>query len=179
MNESESLSALQVRKTISIFQALQSVGVKLLRSGTQQIVCPFHDDSKPSARAYEDTNKLFCFTCQKLWDPIQVVMDSKKLSFNEAVNYLEKTFNLPDPSSNLVLIVQSNLSARQSPNIHTLYSYVEAQLISARRKMGLKRYCKALSALDVIYLQATSGKLPLEAFKEAAHALLSYASRTV
>lgn len=45
--------------------------------------CPFHADSSPSG--YIKGNFLYCFSCQKGWDTIELLMDLKGLTFRDAV----------------------------------------------------------------------------------------------
>ena len=49
-------------------------------------LCPFHNDRKPSF--YIKNNFGWCFTCNKHVDTIQFVIETRNLSFAEAVRYL-------------------------------------------------------------------------------------------
>lgn len=44
---------------------------------------PKHNDKKPSAKIYENTNVCRCFTCNKSYKPIDIVMIMEGLSANE------------------------------------------------------------------------------------------------
>lgn len=54
----------------------------------KNICCPFHDDQHPSMGI--KYNRARCFTCNKSWDPIQLLIDLHNLSFKEAVKYLSE-----------------------------------------------------------------------------------------
>lgn len=50
--------------------------------------CPFHADKTPSFHVYSKTNSWFCFGCQQGGDAIKFVMQSQKLTFPDAVSFL-------------------------------------------------------------------------------------------
>lgn len=171
------LRALQIKDKITIFHALEFINVSL-RSGhhTQQIICPFHDDTKPSARVYEDTGKLYCFKCQKLWDSLDLVQKAHSCDLYQAIERLEKAFGIDPTKINLTLALKHNLTKDQDqkPSPFYLYSYVESQLIESRFQMGLTKYCKALTALDHMHYYLTSGRITPEAFRVAATKILTF-----
>lgn len=47
--------------------------------------CIFHDDQNPSMHYYESTNTVYCFSCQKSADAIDVYQELHKCEFPEAV----------------------------------------------------------------------------------------------
>ena len=51
-------------------------------------LCPFHDDHIPSM--YVNSNYVYCFSCNKGWNPIDFVMATKGYDFKEAVKYLNE-----------------------------------------------------------------------------------------
>lgn len=169
------LRAINIKGRITIFQALEFIGLHLLHGhSTQQIVCPFHDDTKPSARAYQDSNKFFCFTCHKTWDVITVVMDGKEKSFPDAIETIETHFKLASPLENLPLTIRYNVEKQQKPtqSLHYLQTYVEACLIDARQRLGLQRYCKLLTALDITTFNFQTKRVPEEAYKDILRKIL-------
>ena len=56
------------------------------------VFCPFHMETKPSARAYTD-GLIYCFGCQKMIDPLSFVMQQEDLMQNGAIAFLEKNFH--------------------------------------------------------------------------------------
>lgn len=50
--------------------------------------CIWHDDKKPSMHYYRNNNKVFCFSCQKGGDVIDVAMKLWQCSMKEALNKL-------------------------------------------------------------------------------------------
>ena len=60
------------------------------------ILCPFHSEDTPSARLYQD-GLLFCFGCNKMYDPISFVMGIEDLRYKEAIKWLEKEYDFKIP----------------------------------------------------------------------------------
>lgn len=170
------LRAINIKSRITIFQSLEFVGVHLLHGHeTQQIICPFHDDTKPSARAYGDSNKLFCFTCHKTWDVITVVMMSKQLSFPMAIEAIEKQFKLDSPLENLALTVKYNVEKKHksTDSVMALHAHVEERLIASREQMELERYARFLTALDVITFNFRAKHVTEQVFRDTLRQILS------
>lgn len=53
--------------------------------------CVWHQDGHPSMYYYKEANKVYCFSCSKGGDSIDVVQALKSCSLNEALDYLCKT----------------------------------------------------------------------------------------
>lgn len=170
------LRAINVKQRVSIFQALEFIGVDLFHGhSTQQIICPFHDDTKPSARAYGDTQKVFCFTCHKLWDSITVVMDGKSVGFSEAIQLIEDHFKLESPLENLPLTVQYNVNKARNnaPSLAYLQSYVEERLIASRCELGLERYVKYLTVVDLLAHYWATKRVKEDEYRDTLRKVLS------
>lgn len=78
-----------------------------------QIQCPFpdhhqHGDRNKSARVYYDTNRIWCFTANKLWTPTQFVAEKLRISKFRAATALLRKFR-PDRLSSLNSGVDSEL----------------------------------------------------------------------
>ena len=50
--------------------------------------CVFHEDKNPSMHYYKDSNSVYCFSCHKSGDCIEVTKALYNLNFKEAVNRL-------------------------------------------------------------------------------------------
>lgn len=59
----------------------------LIENRRMMAKCPFHPDK--TASLYLKNNFYHCFGCQKSGDVISFVMETKNMSFKEAVNYLQ------------------------------------------------------------------------------------------
>lgn len=175
MSISLELRAINIKSRVTIFQAMEMVGIQLLHGhSTQQILCPFHDDSKPSARAYSDTNKLFCFTCHKIWDQVSLVIEAKKVLFPQAIDDLEKYFKLDNPAENLPLTVGYNVNKEpdKTPSVSYLLSYVESQIIESKTQLGLPKYSGLLTILDYATFYYHSKKMSASDYQQTLKSLV-------
>lgn len=59
----------------------------LIENRRMMAKCPFHQDK--TASMYLKNNFYHCFGCQKSGDVINFVMETKNMTFKEAVNYLQ------------------------------------------------------------------------------------------
>ena len=60
------------------------------------IHCPFHTETTPSARFYRD-GLMFCFGCNKMYNPITFVMGMEDLEYKEAITWLEEKYDFKTP----------------------------------------------------------------------------------
>jgi len=61
---------------------------------TRKILCPFHNDSKPSMQIYPGNKGYFCFVCNEGGSVIDFVMKYFGLSYVDAVKKLNDDFHL-------------------------------------------------------------------------------------
>jgi hypothetical protein len=52
--------------------------------------CIWHDEKTPSMKYYEKTNSVYCFSCNKNGDVIDVVQQLNKVDFKGAIEILQK-----------------------------------------------------------------------------------------
>ena len=74
--------------------------VKLTHKGKEHTgLCPFHKEKTPSFTVNDDKGFYHCFGCGAHGDQIKYLMESEKMPFMEAVEYLAKMagVKLPDP----------------------------------------------------------------------------------
>lgn len=64
----------------------------------RNISCPSpeHLDKTPSARIYTDTNTCHCFSCNRNFNPINIVEENLGCDWKDACDYLIDTFNCTD-----------------------------------------------------------------------------------
>ncbi len=55
----------------------------------KKALCPWHKDTTPSLHYYQKTNTVYCFSCGKHGDVIDIYREINKSSFNEAINNLQ------------------------------------------------------------------------------------------
>ena len=62
---------------------------------SERILCPFHDDKKPSLKIYSEPGKgFYCFSCQSGGSVIDFIMMLYNLNFKDAIQKINADFNL-------------------------------------------------------------------------------------
>ena len=80
--------------------------VKLRRSGANyKGLCPFHNERTPSFSVNQARNICKCFSCGKGGSPVNFIMEHEQMSFQEALRYLARKYNIE--------IVEKELSAQE------------------------------------------------------------------
>lgn len=153
-----------IKKHVSIFDVLDKFEINYPHGRlSQQILCPFHHDRRPSARVYSDTNKVYCFTCARTWDQIAIVREKLGVrDLQQVVEWFESRFQLPSLRDNIALAVEAQLGAHRQPNLAEMYAMVEDILIEARHRMDLQQYINRLYALDIIAYKRSTNAMTAE-----------------
>ncbi|MDW2933150.1 DNA primase [Mesomycoplasma ovipneumoniae] len=117
MNKQQMLA--HILKNTDIY-GLISQAIQLSPNGRNTFVglCPFHEDTNPSLSVSISKQIFKCFSCQKGGNIVSFVMLWKNLNFFQAVEYLNKEYNL-----NLELA--NNLAPEK------VYSEIELQALRA------------------------------------------------
>jgi hypothetical protein len=148
-----------IHEHVSIFAVFERMGVDVTPE-TQQMRCPFHPDRTPSARVYADQNTLYCFTCQKGWDVIGCVTDHFRLTFLDALAWLEAEFALGNTLPSLGGQIRMALDHRPRPDVKPLAAHLETRIIAERDRLGYRRFTSALLALDLTVYEAPTLTFP-------------------
>lgn len=70
--------------------------VTLKRRGANYIgLCPFHNERTPSFSVSKSKGICKCFSCGKGGSAVNFIMELEQLTFNEALRYLAKKYNIP------------------------------------------------------------------------------------
>lgn len=95
--------------------------------------CPFHEDSTPSFRVYEDGH-YFCFGCERYGDVFEFLMERKKIGFREAVN-AAKAYMVDSVSENPVLTLPSTVISdeRRDALLESVVSFYSRSLTEEAR----------------------------------------------
>ena len=97
-----------ILSSVSAHDVLKHFGVDLKFSGAreEQICCPFHGDSSPSARVYassgESGSGLYCWVCRKRWDVFNLWREfhgDSKMKFTTVLLGLERAFGIATPEA--------------------------------------------------------------------------------
>ncbi|MCM1520161.1 MAG: DNA primase [Lachnoclostridium sp.] len=69
--------------------------VSLKRRGANYIgLCPFHNERTPSFSVSKSKGICKCFSCGKGGSPVNFIMEHEQMSFNEALRYLARKYNI-------------------------------------------------------------------------------------
>lgn len=80
--------------------------VSLKRRGANYIgLCPFHNERTPSFSVSKSKGICKCFSCGKGGSPVNFIMEHEQMSFNEALRYLARKYNIE--------IVEQELSSEE------------------------------------------------------------------
>lgn len=60
--------------------------------GRMKCICPFHDESRPSASVDVDKQRFRCFACGVQGDAIDIITIQEGLEYSSAVKFLEENF---------------------------------------------------------------------------------------
>lgn len=90
----------RIKEQVQIVQVLAHYGYRVHSENyEQQFPCDLHGDGHdltPSARVYPSSNSFYCFACDRIRDPIGIVMEKENVEFSKAVRILEERYGLPD-----------------------------------------------------------------------------------
>ncbi|MCB0344362.1 MAG: DNA primase, partial [Bdellovibrionales bacterium] len=88
-----------VRERTSLVDVI-SESVKLRPAGKNHLgLCPFHREKTPSFNVREDEGTYHCFGCGKHGSVFDFVMETRGLSFPEAVSFLANRIGIKIPES--------------------------------------------------------------------------------
>ncbi len=69
--------------------------VSLKRRGANYMgLCPFHNERTPSFAVSKSKGICKCFSCGKGGSPVNFIMEHEQMTFNEALRYLAKKYNI-------------------------------------------------------------------------------------
>ena len=134
------MSIPEIKKQLSILQVLAHYGLELGRN--DMIVCPFHEDEKPSMKIYRETNTVFCFaggcTIDSM-DVIDFIMQMEKGTKHEAI-LKAKTLVSANSSINPIINTQATMTSEADHQ-----SQYEIYRKSLRRHKDAQAYCQQRS----------------------------------
>lgn len=89
--------------------------VSLKRRGANYIgLCPFHNERTPSFSVSKSKGICKCFSCGKGGSAVNFIMEHEQLSFNEALKYLAKKYNIEIKEHELTDAQREQASIREN-----------------------------------------------------------------
>lgn len=120
------------------------------------VFCPFHMETKPSARAYTD-GLIYCFGCQKMIDPLSFVMQQEDLLQNGAIAFLEKHFHFK--------LDLANIDKLKLYETDEAIDNLKRGIIQLKHRIPFQEYFELWRAYDRGYITAEQIKLKRDEFK--------------
>jgi len=95
----EKLLSYENRRIVNAAFVMESLllgrGMFVKSSGSCQ--CPFHDDGRCSAKIYEDDNSIFCWVCQKKYEPYDVLHELMGVKNQQIIMTVKKAGKWTEP----------------------------------------------------------------------------------
>ncbi len=82
------LDAADIVEVVSDFVSLRKSGANY------KGLCPFHNERTPSFSVNKARNICKCFSCGKGGSPVNFIMEHEQMTFNEALRYLARKYNI-------------------------------------------------------------------------------------
>ena len=90
-------SAEQIRtaKQVPIVEVIRNSGLEVKKQGSQyKACCPFHSEKTASFTIHPDKGYYKCFGCGKGGDSVNYIMETERVTFPEAIDFLSSKYNL-------------------------------------------------------------------------------------
>lgn len=148
-----------VEKTYDAYDALTEHGVEIPERGMDlQVLCPFHNEQRPSARYYGANSKghFHCYACKVHENSIGLYARFKGIKFNEALVQLERRFHIKIPRRPEEAIQEPkdkggpDYESGAWSDIPRVLGILENKLTRVRNKVSLVDYVKFCRVLDTI-----------------------------
>lgn len=168
---------------VSAHDVLRHFGVELKYhddSHEEQILCPFHSDSIPSARIHpqqgDSRSGLYCFTCRKRWDIFALWREfnsDPERKFTLVLREMEKTFGIDTPEAPDM----NREPVRRGPTeeeqivIHLL-DVCEVRLRNSKKAFTLKGFLTVGRILDNLHYRMDRRTIDLETAEKRARQIL-------
>ena len=80
----------EIKDNVSLYNVVSDAGFEINNSGFA--LCPFHNDTKPSLKIYEDA--YHCFVCEAHGSAIDFVKNIYNISIQDAIKKLDNDYGL-------------------------------------------------------------------------------------
>jgi hypothetical protein len=148
-----------IEKIYGAYDALTENGAEIAERGSnQQILCPFHSDTRPSARYYGTTGKehFHCFTCKVHESAVGLYARFKNIKHSEALIQLERRFNLKTPRRpeetihESIVEKSSHYESEAWSDVPRVLELLEKKLMRLRDKVALTDFVRFCRVLDTV-----------------------------
>lgn len=154
---------------------LRHFGVSLKFAGgehSEQILCPFHDDSRPSARVYPSQggkpSAFYCFTCggkpKDIFGLWKAFKGDSEMKFTVILKGLEDAFGIetPEPPKRDFFSPESLRGPSEDElEVRDLLSVCERRLRDAKPNFTMKGFLMVGQCLDRLHFRMGKGNIDL------------------
>jgi len=149
-------------------------------SREEQILCPFHSDSIPSARLHpqqgDSRSGLYCFTCRKRWDIFGLWREfsgDPEMKFTMILRGLEKAFGIITPEAPDM----SREPVQRGPTeeelaVLRLLGVCECRLRSSKEAFTMNGFLTVGRILDNLHYRMAHQTIDLETAEKVARQIL-------
>lgn len=149
MNKDE-INEIKSRVPILDLISLFEINVRSSFGNERQCSCPFHgEDKHPSARIYVKTNSMYCFTCKKSYDVIDIIREFKKLSFDEVIEFIKINWTEKKENRNKQIQKQNQFSLKNH-SFYDILNLTNNRLEDIKDKIPFEKYLIACNYIDRI-----------------------------
>lgn len=111
-----------------------------------EVLCPFHQDSKPSARVYPKDGNMWCFSCKIPVNPVSFVEKMQGFRFNQAVNMLQEVYGFK--------INGLGVLKKREYKTDVVANEWEAKIFALKGRLPLDKYLHMWQLYDAGYMDA-------------------------
>ena len=146
----------KLRAEIPIALAANEVGIDAEIGRDMSVRCPFHGDgvdNKTSAKIYADTNTMWCWTCQRVYDPLDIIVIGMDLKHADAAEFLIKKFMTEEYKKELLKTKKNIEVSKVQAFLRKKIELVSNNIMKNRNKFSLTKYMKAFFLIDRLMFQ--------------------------
>ena len=175
---------------VSAHDVLRHFGVELRYnndSQEEQILCPFHSDSIPSARVYpqqgDSQSGLYCYTCRKRWDIFSLWREfnnDPEMKFTLVLRELEKAFGIDTPEGpDLSREPVQRGPTEEEQAILSLLEVCECRLRNSKEAFTMSGFVVVGRVLDNLHYRMARKTIDLETVEKTARQILEKISEKI
>lgn len=148
---------------ISVYEVAEKLGVVISRN---RALCFVHDDHHPSLYFKKSTNSWKCFACGAYGRNIEMVLQVRKCSFQEACVWLARQFHIDIPNTQYVKL--KHIAVKHPKPIVKTESIVDEEVLDwIIRKAGLSILAKQFLFEERLYSEEVVGSLNIKSISNA------------
>ena len=170
--------------SITAHEVLRQFGIDLKHGGSdteEQICCPFHGDSSPSARVYpaqgSNSSGVWCYVCRKRWDIFSLWKEfnnEPEMKFHVVISGLERRFGISPPEApDVSWSSKPKGPTEEEQDVLRLLQVCENRLAGARDYFPMKSFITLGHLLDILHFEVHQCLIDLSVATQRLNLILS------